>query len=422
MGGYRNAPRRGAHDRFTTIALTWVIVVKSAVRLWGSLIITITISAFALPACAKFDETAASESTWENAPTLTPQRGPKPDDEGQPEPYAAPETKPPSSARIPPPDGCTDYDRAVIATCLDTVSAIAAFPGGDRPAALAGERRTGRVMHVVAEEKPRPWAKLKVSPVGGGGLTGLALSPSYNEDRLAFAYVTTATDNRVVRFAKGAEPKPVLTGIPKGRSGNRGALTLDGTGALLVATGDAGNPAAAQNPRSLAGKVLRIDTSGGPADGNPAPGSRIIARGLHSPGGLCAAVDGSRAWVTEQGGDGDALFLIEPGKALTAPVWTWKQRPGVAGCLDSGSTVSVAMAKAGNLQHLQVDADGSVTGRPSVSFGEKGNTYGRLSGLDILNAEVAVVGTVNKDGGKPVSSDDRVVLLSIKGGGAGGID
>lgn len=418
MGGYRNAPGQPAHDTFTSVALTWVIVRTYSVRLW----LFIAIVGLVLPACAQFDETAASESIWENAPTLTPQKGPRPDDEGQSEPYAAPETKPSSPTRIPPPEGCTDYDKAVIATCLDTVAAIAAFPGGDRPAALAGERRTGRVLHVVAEEKPKPWAKLKVSPVGGGGLTGLALSPTYNEDRLAFAYVTTATDNRVLRFAKSAAPKPVLTGIPKGRTGNRGALALDGTGALLVATGDAGNPAAADNPKSLAGKVLRIDTSGEPAADNPDPGSRVLARGVHSPGGLCAAVDGSRAWVTEQGGETDALFLIEPGKALDAPVWTWKKRPGVAGCGDSGSTVTVAMAKAGNLQHLQVDPDGSVTGKPTVSFGEKGNTYGRLSGLDVLTDQIAVVGTVNKDGGKPLSSDDRVVLLSIKGGGAGGID
>ena len=52
------------------------------------------------------------------------------------------------------------------------------------------------------------FAKLDVQAAGDGGLTSLALSPSYVEDQLVFAYITTASDNRVVRFAKGQAPKP----------------------------------------------------------------------------------------------------------------------------------------------------------------------------------------------------------------------
>ncbi|MFC5112312.1 hypothetical protein [Kibdelosporangium philippinense] len=44
-------------------------------------------------------------------------------------------------------------------------------------------------------------------PVDGttdGGLTWVALSPTYTEDQLIYAYITTPTDNRVVRSSPRA--------------------------------------------------------------------------------------------------------------------------------------------------------------------------------------------------------------------------
>lgn len=374
-------------------------------------------------ACAEFDDTAAAD--WSKAPELTPQQGPQPTlpesgnggGEGRPEPGG-----PENPTSIPPPDGCTDYDPAVIATCLDSIDAVAAFTGGAEPSALAGERKSGKVLRVAQGTEPSKWATLDVDASGDGGLTGLALSPTYREDRLVFAYVTTATDNRVVRFAKGQRPKAVLTGIPKGGNRNRGVIVDDGTGALLVATGDAGSAKAASDPGSLAGKVLRIDTSGKAADGNPSAGSRMIASGLRSPGGLCTSTDGSRIWVTDRAAKADVVYRLEAGETVDKPVWTWKDRPGVAGCADNESGITVAMSTKGSLHHVRIDPDGSVTGKPEVTFDDE-ERYGRLSGMDVLAEGVAVVGTVNKDGGEPVSSDDRVVLLPLDPvGGTGGQD
>jgi hypothetical protein len=41
--------------------------------------------------------------------------------------------------------------------------------------------------------------------------------------------------------------------------------------------------------------------------------------------------------------------------------------------------------------------------------------------MSMISPGLAVAGTINKDGGKPVSSDDRVVLIarSPSGGGSG---
>ena len=58
-----------------------------------------------------------------------------------------------------------------------------------------------------------------------GGLLGLALSPSYRSDHLVYAYVTTASDNRIVRMTYDPSrpakrqlgtAQTVLRGIPEG--------------------------------------------------------------------------------------------------------------------------------------------------------------------------------------------------------------
>ena len=51
--------------------------------------------------------------------------------------------------------------------------------------------------------------------------------------------------------------------------------------------------------------------------------------------------------------------------------------------------------------------EGAVSGKPTVSLdGKTGKppvTYGRLAGMSMINPQLAVAGTVNKDGGTPVS-------------------
>jgi glucose/arabinose dehydrogenase len=302
---------------------------------------------------------------------------------------------------------------------MDTLNAVAPFPNSDPPAGLVGERKSGRVMQVRAGEDPTALTKLPVDASSDGGLSGLALSPTYAEDQLVYAYITTPTDNRLVRFTAGDSPKPVLTGIPRGPSGNRGALMLDRSGALLVATGDAGNPALAADPKSLAGKLLRVDVQGKSAGGNPDPSSPVIAAGLHAPAGLCLGTDG-RPWVTDRAPDKDAIFRVDPGKPLGNPAWNWPDKPGVAGCVVSPTVLMVATSTAGNMQNLPLNPEGVVTGKPTVTMADQQDGFGRLGGMAVINPTIALAGTVNKDGGQPVSSDDRAVLIPINPSAAGG--
>jgi glucose/arabinose dehydrogenase len=385
---------------------------------WRTVVAGIAVSGALLTAgCATFSD---QPEEWNPQDELTPQAAPEPQlpgDEGADGSTGG--SGPPEPSEVPPPDGCKDYNPAVIGTCMATVVSVAALPGDGRdPAAFVGERDTGRILRVKKGADPQPVATVPVDASSDGGLTGLALSPTYAEDQLLFAYITTPTDNRLVRIAPGDTPKPVITGIPRGPSGNKGALALDNRGALLLATGNAGNPALATDERSLAGKVLRIDATGKPAPDNPT-GTRTYASGLHSPGGVCSSLDGSRLWVTDRAPSGDQLHLLEPGKPLTAPAWTWPDKPGIAGCVSTPDAVWVVTSKAGNVQSLPLADDGTFTGKPQVTMAAE-DGFGRLAGFDLINNRLAVAGTVNKDGGAPVSSDDRAVVVTVLQGGEGG--
>ncbi|WP_447009405.1 PQQ-dependent sugar dehydrogenase [Saccharothrix hoggarensis] len=368
--------------------------------------------------CASFPEQPAPEG-WSAAPQLTPQAGPVPELPGELPKSPGQGQQPGQQSTVPPPQGCKDFSPAVVGTCLNPVSGVALIDVNQTTGAvtaLATERATGRLLRVTKDVDPVEVAKFDVDASGDGGLSGLALSPTYPEDQLVYVYVTTATDNRVMRIAPGDVPKPVLTGIPKGPAGNRGALAHDTTGALLVATGDAGNPALAANPDSLAGKVLRIDGAGQPARGNPTPGSRVLASGLRSPGGLCVAGDGSKTWVTDAGASADLLYRVQPGKPLGDAAWSWPERPGLGGCASLSNVVWLATGGTPGTLTLPMNPDGSFTGKPEPGLtGEDG--YGRLGPMVALDDTTALVGTVNKNpGGTPVSSDDRVVIIVRDGG------
>jgi glucose/arabinose dehydrogenase len=391
---------------------------RKAGRRWAGATLALAAS-LVLAGCASFPDSGPRD--WREKPELDAQAGPQPQVPGEPSPGQQPGRPQPQPSGPPAaPQGCVDPDPQVIATCLDSVTAIAVLPGG--VAALVAERSTGRVLRVEQGVDPVVVATLPVDPAAtDGGVTGLALSPSYNEDELIYAYITTITDNRVMRIAPGGDPpKPVLTGIPRGPVGNAGSITADGKGALLVATGDAGSAANADNPASLAGKVLRIDSFGAVPKDNPDPASRVLATGLHNPGGLCVEPVEGGIWVTDRPGIRDTLYRVQPGKPVGAPAWTWPERPGVAGCVAVPGLVAVALTLGASLFVLHPAPNGtSFTGKPETTLK---NAYGRLYAAALGPDGLLWLGTVNKVGGKPVSSDDRVIRIQPPSAGGGGVD
>src|SRR4029453_9968629 len=96
------------------------------------------------------------------------------------------------------------------------------------------------------------------APLEEGGLLGVAVSPDFARDHRLFFYVTTATDNRVVRakYDRGrlGPLSVVLDGIPRGVIHDGGRLAFGPDGFLYVSTGETGDTGLAQDRSSLGGK------------------------------------------------------------------------------------------------------------------------------------------------------------------------
>src|SRR6202007_3184757 len=86
----------------------------------------------------------------------------------------------------------------VLARNLEVPWAIAFLPGGD---ALVTERDSARLLRVTPHGQVSTVGTVpSVEPSGEGGLLGVAVSPSFGQDRLVYLYFSTATDNRIMRF------------------------------------------------------------------------------------------------------------------------------------------------------------------------------------------------------------------------------
>jgi glucose/arabinose dehydrogenase len=247
---------------------------------------------------------------------------------------------------------------------------------------------------------------------GDGGLLALALSPTFSEDGLLYAYVSTATDNRVVRFPIGGTPNPVLTGIPHGASRNGGGLLFTSDGTLLVGTGDTGDPALAADPASLAGKVLHVDVFGHPVGAGP-----VYATGLRDVTALCTAGDG-KVYATDVASSGgqDEIDLVAQGAdfgggagAVPPVVTVPAGQGGLGGCAAGGRTLFAGALDGQKLDVVKLTSAGQLDGTPTDVLAGR---YGRLR-TTVLDADGGLwITTSNRDGiGTPAADDDRVLRI-----------
>jgi len=313
----------------------------------------------------------------------------------------------------------TEQDPNVVADHLKIPWGLTVLPDGT---SLVGERATGRIVQVQPKKAPvTPVARITgLDTSGQGGLLGLAASPSYTEDGLVFAYVTTKKDARILRFSVGDAPRPILTGLPRGTTAVGGALAFGPDGDLYASTGDDGHSAKAG---SLAGKILRLTVFGKPAPGNPTAGSLVYASGFHNVTGLSWDKQ-DRLYATDSGAKVDELDLVtrggrygwpdsagSPNKAGdTAPLLAWQpQRIGPGGLAVLGFGVFVGELTGHKLLAVSLDTHGKPHGAASPLLN---NTYGRLRTV-VADADGALwITTSNRDGhGKPVPADDRVIRI-----------
>lgn len=337
-------------------------------------------------------------------------------DDAQSQPFTTEpqmEAPPSSSPPPPPPLPGTPFPKAcpapgVMQGCLESTSGLIMLP--DSQSALVAERTTGAVKNVSTKAEPTVKVVIPVDPSGDGGLLDIVLSPTYSQDRLMYAYISTPTDNRVIRIADDDVPKPLLTGIPKGATGNAGSLIFTSPTTLVVQTGDAGNPALANDPASLAGKVLRIEQ---PTTIDQAPPTTALS-GLGAAGSMCTdRADGS-LYITDRTPTADRLQKISKDSKVST-VWTWPDKPGVAGCaaLDGAVLVNLVNTKQTVAVRMAPDT-GAVTGEPEVV---RQDQHGHAWALAVSPDGNVWGGTINKTSGDAEKLDDVVFPLFPSGGG-----
>ena len=322
----------------------------------------------AVSGCARFDNAQSQPFTTE------------------PELQAGPSSSPPPPPPLPPkpfPKECPAP--GVMQGCLESTSGLIMLP--DSQSALVAERTTGAVKEVSVRAEPKVKTVIPVDGSGDGGLMDIVLSPTYSQDRLMYAYVSTPTDNRVIRIADGDIPKPIFTGIPKGATGNMGALIFTSPTTLVVLTGDAGDPALAADPASPAGKVLRIEQ---PTTVNQAPQTTALS-GMGAGGGLCTDPSDGSLYITDRTPTADRLQRITKDSKVST-VWTWPDKPGRGRLRRAG--------RHGAGQPDQHQADGGRAAGPGHRLGDRragGGPPGRARAR-VGAADVARRQRVGRDG------------------------
>ena len=313
--------------------------------------------------------------------------------------------------------------------------------------------RTGNLKVFVdgPEEPPVVFPIEDVKVQGEGGLLGLEVDPSFDEN--GYIYVCMASsavpdnDVRVVRFtmrrpnADAIEDRTdIVTGMPynnasRGRhSGCRPRFGPDGY--LWVGTGDAAFGETPQSDTSLGGKVLRIDRDGNAAPGNPG-GRRWYSKGHRNVQGMAFRSDALGMSAEHGPGTDDEVNLLSPGNFGWDPVFpddragyneqvpmtdtekfpdaieaAWSTgRPTLALCGasfiegrawgDWDGVLAVATLKAQHLHVFDVDAEGNAT-----SLGRFVEGQGRLRGVSQGPDGLVYITTDGRDDG------DRVLRVT----------
>ncbi|MFJ6575815.1 PQQ-dependent sugar dehydrogenase [Streptomyces sp. NPDC091368] len=304
---------------------------------------------------------------------------------------------------------------------------LAELPGGDLLVSSRDERTITRIdgrtgAKTVLGEVPG------VVPGGEGGLLGIAV-----RDGRVYAYLTAASDNRIVRMRYGGgegdrlgPPEPVLTGIPKGFVHNGGRIAFGPDGMLYAGTGETGRTGLAQDRKSLGGKILRMTPEGRPAPGNPFPGSVVYSYGHRNVQGLAWDPEG-RLWAAEFGQNTwDELNRVEPGRNYGWP--RVEGRAGKPGFVDPVAQWPTSEASPSGIAYARgaiwmAGLRGERLWRVPLSGTERSGEpeafltgeYGRLrtvlavggDGLRLVTSETDTRGT-------PGPGDDRILRLEVR--------
>jgi glucose/arabinose dehydrogenase len=376
---------------------------------------------------------AALAATLSLAVLLSSCAGPPPSSTASPGPGSAAPSGTSAPADAAPGELASPGRVTELATGLDTPWGLTFLPDGS---ALVSSRNTFEIRRV----DPGTGDHRSVGQVDGAatapdsGLLGLAASPDIARDRTVYAFVSTASDNRVValeldsEFSSFTQARVVLDGIRLGTGRHQGGrLAFDRTGALWITTGDADEPALAPDPDSLNGKILRIRPDGTVPSDNPSD-SPVYTTGHRNVQGITFGPDGT-AYSSEFGDqEQDEVNVIAPGSdygwpdsegslgsAGVPPLFTFAtEEASPSGIAYAAGSLWMAGLRGQRLWQLPVDG-GEAAGDP-ISHLE--GEYGRLRTVQAAPDGTLWVTTSETDGASwggasPEEGDDRILRIEL---------
>ena len=341
---------------------------------------------------------------------------------------AAPPSPTPTVPPLPQRPGrpATPRVAGTVATGLTSPWGLAFLPDGS---ALVTERDTARLLRVDQGTVDVIGSVPGVFFGGEGGLLGVAVAPTFDDDRLVYLYATTSSGNQVLlaplRQGRLGRVQVVLDDIPRSPIHNGGRLAFGPDGMLYVTTGDASETSTSQRPGSLGGKILRVTPEGDVPPDNPDPSSPVYSSGHRNVQGIAWDAAGT-LWASEFGASTwDELNRIRPGanygwpsvegaggegSGFVDPAVQWPtDQASPSGIVVAENTVFVASLRGQRLWAVPVG--GGRAGKPRAFFtGE----LGRLRTVAAAPDGSLWLVTNNTDGrGVPRQGDDRILRLGV---------
>ena len=319
----------------------------------------------------------------------------------------------------------------VLATNLEKPWAIGF--GGDK---IFVTEKTGQVRVIESGVLlDDPLATLRTANVFGGGLLGIAVHPSFNNNHFIYVYYTYENDgvlwNKILRITESNNKldaaKTIFDKIPGSTYNNGGIMKFGSDGKLYVGTGSISDFShGSQDIHSLEGKILRLNDDGTIPNDNPFAGSPVFSFGHMNPQGLDWDNEGN-LFVTEMGpSKNDEINLVQPGKNYG---WPEQECSGneefvdPINCYDPAiepggiafyygdkieleNSLVLASLRASQLFNLEID-EGEVKSQTSILSG-----MGRIKDVAVGPDGYLYLITSNTDGkGFPDASDDKLLRI-----------
>ncbi len=291
------------------------------------------------------------------------------------------------------------------------------------------------------------------------GLLGMALHPDFEKHPsvyLDYTYLRpdSAMSSKLVRYTYEKNtlihPQILLQDIPGRKFHNGARLVITPDEKLFLSTGEAGNPKAAQDIRSLSGKILRMNLDGTVPGDNPVRGSLVWSWGHRNPQGLVLSPNGT-LYESEHGPDNDdEVNLIRKGRnygwpdamgfcdlesekryctdsAVAEPLLAWSSIIAPSGMVfynhdaipEWKNSLIMGSLKNQSLRVLQLNGSGDRILTEKIYFPK---VFGRIRDVCVSPAGDVYLVTSNRDWHPrffpvlydqfPRPSDDRIIRLS----------